>query len=409
MRIKIIILMCVICCLGFAAWETNCPYSGNLRSVVVSYSNDNIVYVSSNSSPTSFAKTIDGGASWTTVGSIPTQAYCMAIDPTNDNKLYAGCGHSIYRSTNGGASWTSTSMSNKYIYGMVVHPSTPSTVFASGMSWNGSVWLMAFFKSTNSGANWTTTTFGTYQGNGYCIAVDRTNPNNVYVGGYYINSTYYPTIYKTTDGGTSFTQLTNGLPTSGYYFYSVAVHPTNSNIVYAGSYTAGIYRSTDGGANWAQASTHYYNYSMSTSPAAPDVAYAGGYSDIYKTTNAGVTWFSATTGMSGYYMYGVAMSPLSGTKAFNGDNAGFFKTTNGGSSWLNSTGNLSMAAILNFAVAPSAKSTVYTSLEEIGVFKTTNNGTNWTELPTPVTCGNICEFAVGYSDQNLLYALEGTG
>jgi len=413
MRLKYVIIVTVLfCCLGFATWEPIGPYGGYIRSVVVSHSNDNIVYISSYSSPTSIAKTTNGGGSWTTVGAIPSQAYCMAIDPANDNNLYTGCGHAIYRSTNGGVDWTNVPMSNKYIYGITVHPTTASTVYASGMSWDGSQWVIAFFKSTNSGASWNTTTLSVNRSCGYSIAVDRTNPNTVYVGGYYyhpVDSANYPIICKSTNGGTSFSEVTNNIPTSAYYVYSLAVHPANSNIVYAGTYLGGIFRSPDNGSTWTQASTHYYNYAMTTSPAAPDVAYSGGYNDIYKTTDAGATWFASSSGLSGYYIYGLAMSPLTGSNVYAGDNVGFFKTTDGGSSWVNSTNNLNIGAILNFAVAPSSGSTIYTSFEEIGVYKTTNCGTNWTLLPTPVGCGDICEFAVDYINPDIVYALEGSG
>lgn len=413
MRLKCIVLATLlICCLGFATWEPVGPYGGYVRSVVVSQSNDDILYVSSYSSPTSVAKTTNGGDSWTTVGAFPSQAYCMALDPTNDNNLYAGCGHAIYRSTNGGLNWTSTPMTNKYIYGIIGHPTISSTIFASGMSWTGSQWVIAFFKSTNSGVNWTTLELSVNRSTGYSIAVDRSNPNTIYVGGYHyhpVDSVNAPIIFKTINGGSNFVEVTNNIPSSSYYVYSLAVHPTNSNIVYAGTYLGGIYRSINGGSTWTQTSTHYYNYSMATSPVAPDVAFAGGNNDIYKTTNAGASWFASSSGLTGNYVYGLAMSPLTGNNVFAGDNVGFFKTTNGGTNWVNSTNNLNVGAITNFAVAPSSGATIYTSFEEIGVFKTTNSGTNWTLLPTPVGCGNICEFAIDYTDPDIVYALEGSG
>ena len=237
MRLKYVIsITLLLCCLGFAAWESIGPYGGYVRSVAVSHSNNNIAYVASYSTPTSVAKTTDGGASWTTMGTIPTQVYCMAIDPTNDNILYTGCGHAIYRSTNGGANWINTPMSNKYMYGIAVHSTIPSTIYASGMSWDGSQWVMSFFKRTDSGANWTTTPLNVNRSNSYSIAVDRTSPNTVYAGGYYyhpVDSTNQPIIYKTTDGGTSFNEVTNNIPTTTYYVYSLAVHPCMPGLIWA--------------------------------------------------------------------------------------------------------------------------------------------------------------------------------
>uniref|UniRef100_A0A7V0Z5V6 DUF6242 domain-containing protein n=1 Tax=candidate division WOR-3 bacterium TaxID=2052148 RepID=A0A7V0Z5V6_UNCW3 len=225
--------------LVFAQWQAIGPYGGYVRSVVVSSANDNIVYAGSNGSPAIIAKSTNGGSSWNTVGSIPNSIYCMAIDPTNDNRLYAGSGHNLYRSTDGGVNWLGTSMSNKYIYGIAVHPSIPSTIYASGMSYTGTKWGIAFFKSTDYGVNWTTTVIDTSGSSnyGFCIAADRTNPNNIYIGGYSYVSSYIPRIYKTTNGGGNWVYLSaDTLFNNAYYIYSMAVHPTNSNIVYAGTY-----------------------------------------------------------------------------------------------------------------------------------------------------------------------------
>uniref|UniRef100_A0A7V0Z5V8 T9SS type A sorting domain-containing protein n=1 Tax=candidate division WOR-3 bacterium TaxID=2052148 RepID=A0A7V0Z5V8_UNCW3 len=148
---------------------------------------------------------------------------------------------------------------------------------------------------------------------------------------------------------------------------------------------------------------------MVTTPASPNIAYCGGYNEVYKTTDAGATWFSASSGLSGYYIYGLAVSASNGSIVYVGNNRGMYKTTSGGTSWANITNNLNMGQILSFANAPSSPSTIYTSFAEVGVFKTTNSGTNWVQLPTPVGCGNICEFAVAYNNPNIVYALEGSG
>lgn len=395
---------------GLADWEAVGPYGGYLRSVVVSHTNDNIVYAVSYNYPAQYARSTNGGATWTTMGGIPSNAYATAIDPTDHNKLYTGGGSYFYRSTNGGTTWLSTYASNTYPYGMVVNSPTPTTVYGAGYTYDGTRWRMSFYKSSNSGASWSTTYLADSASYAYCIGLDRTNPSNIYVGGYtYMNSTYYPMIYKSSNGGTSWTQLTNGIPTSGYYVYSVAVHPTNSNIIYLGIYTAGIYRSTDAGASWTQVSTHYYNYAMATSIADPNAALVTGYNDVYKTTNAGATWFADTVGFKGLSAFGLAMSQTNGQVAYVGDNMGAFKTTNGGARWSSINNNLNLGAIASFAVAPSSPSTIYTSFEEVGVFKTTNSGTSWTQLPTPVACGNICEFAVHRTNPLIVYGLEGSG
>jgi photosystem II stability/assembly factor-like uncharacterized protein len=409
-RIKFLpILLLAFIAVGMADWESIGPYGGYIRPVMVSYSNDNIVYVATNTYPATIAKSTNGGSSWTTIASISTYAYSGAIDPTNHDKLYIGGSSYFYRTTNGGINWSGTYVANTYPYGLVVNNLVPSTIYGAGYAYDNVKWRLAFFKSTDSGVSWSTVCLYDSSAYGYGVAVDRTNPSTVYVCGYsYYNSTYVPLIYKSTNSGASWTLTTTGISSTAYYINSIAVHPTNGNIVYAGAWS-GIYRSTDAGVTWAQTSTHYYNYGMAVGSGAPNVAYAGGYSDIYKTTDAGATWTTASTGFQGYYPYYIAMSQASSQLAYYGDSKGISKTTNAGSSWFDTNNNLSVGSICSFSTAPSSAATVYTSIEGVGVYKTTNSGTNWTLLPTPVTCGNICEFAVNNTNPNIVYALEGSG
>jgi photosystem II stability/assembly factor-like uncharacterized protein len=395
-----------------AQWERIGPFGVDVNSVVVSSTNDSIVYVVSYGSPAIIAKSTDGGASWNTVASISNSIHCMAIDPQNGNRLYLGSGHYLYRSTDGGATWLTTSVTNKFFQGIAVHPSEPSTVYAGGWAYVGLLKsAIVFLKSTNYGVNWTTTILdssGSYN-YGYCIAVDRVNPNNIYIGGYSYTSTYIPRIYKTTDGGSNWVNVaTDTLFNNAQYIRSIAIHPTNSNIVYAGTYNKGIFRSTNGGLSWTKNSSNYYNYCMVTTSASPDIAYSGCYGEIYKTTDAGVNWLSTSSGLSGDSLRGLAASQTNGFVVYAGNHYGMFKTTNGGISWANISNNLSLGKIITFANAPSSPSTIYTELAGIGIFKTTNSGSDWVKLPPPgVECGDIAEIAVAYDNPNLVYALEG--
>jgi hypothetical protein len=411
---KILMLIAVfgICSLATAVWEAMGPYGGYLRCLVLSSSNENLLYVASYSNPTSIAKSTDAGASWTTVGTISDYTYCMAIDPTNPDILYASRYMYVYKSTNGGVDWTSYNILGRYIYGLAVDPLTPSKICAAGNVYESNTYRMAFFKSTNSGVSWNYVTLNMNRSYGYCLVLDPSNSNTIYVGGYYyhpVDSIYLPIVYKSTDGGTNFFEAATGLPTTiNDYVYSLAVHYTNPNILYAGLYR-GIYRSTDGGGSWTQVSTRYYNYSLANTRATPDVAYCGGYSDMYKTTNAGLSWFSVSSGLDGNYYRGLAIRPSQTTHVYTANDAGFFKSTNSGTNWFESSHGLCLGAIIDMGVAPSSPSTIYTEFENVGVFKTNNNCSDWTKLATPSTCGELCAFTVHNTNPNIVYGLEGTG
>lgn len=393
------------------AWESVGPYGGYLRTLVVSPADASVMYVGSYGTQTKVFKTTDGGTSWNEVGTIPTTMYCMAIDPLDADVLYASRYIYVYKSTDGGQTWAAKNTAGRYIYDLEVNPSNPNLVYGAGNIYI-SEYMMAFYFSTDAGETWLFQTLNSNRSYGFALAIDPSSNSTIYIGGYYyhpLDSTYYPVIYKSTDGGTTFNDASNGLPNTTYdYVYSLRVHPTNSNIVYAGLYQ-GIYRSTNGGASWTQVSTHLYNYAIAASPANPDVAYCGGYTDMYKTTNAGISWFSASSGLDGNYYYGLAASPTLASHAYTACNAGFYRSTDTGANWFSSNQGICLGAILDFAVAPSSPATIYTEFEGTGVFKTVNNCSTWIKLPTPSTCGALCAFAIHNTDPDIVYGLEGTG
>ncbi len=402
---KILFLFCIACIPLFATWQAIGPEGGNVRAVVISPSNQDVVYFAAYTYPCKIYKSTNAGAVWSKVGSYNGYCYCLAIG--SDEKLYAGY-YGVYRSTDGGATWVSSSIPSTYVYDLVVHPSNPAIVYGAGYKYLSGSRELVFIKSTNSGVNWTTSRLdsGLYC-YGYSIAVDPANGNNIYVGGNGYDTRYLPKIFKSTDGGSSFSEVFSD--TIGYYVYSLAVHPTNSNIVYAGTYLNGIFRSTNAGANWTRVSTLNYNYAMATTPANPNLILGGALSSIYRSTDAGITWASIATGLKGTYFRGLAISRTSAANAFSGCDAGFYKTTNMGTNWQAANTNFYAGIILDFGVAPSQKSTMYTEFENVGVYKTTNYGSSWNLLPTPSTCGALCAFVVHNTDPNAVCGLEGTG
>lgn len=393
---------------GNAQWEAVGPYGGPIRSAAVSYTDENLVYVMSRSypNPSNVAKSTDGGATWTSGGVMSGEAYCMAIDPINSDKIYTGGPSAMWRSTDGGATWISIPATNYYIYGLAVDIANPSNVYASGTFWSGTKWLVCCLKSTDSGVNWTTAATDTNGGCGYNLAIDRTNPDIIYICGCYNMGYVRAAIYKSTDAGNTWVLKTSGIPSnSSDCIMSIAVHPTDPNILYAGGGV--IYRSSDAGNTWTQVANHGSNNQMVTSPASPDIAYVSGYMDVYKTTDAGNTWFIADSGLPDYMYYGLAISQSDANKVFVGNKTGVFKTTNGGSNWTNTNNNLRLGTICSFCNAPSAPSTIYTSFAEVAVFKTTNDGASWTQFTNPITCNNICQFAVDYANPDNVYCLQG--
>jgi photosystem II stability/assembly factor-like uncharacterized protein len=390
-----------------AAWQCMGPEGGTVSGLAQSWTDPDDLYCICGSNPAQVFSTTDAGQTWTIAGSLNTYPYAFACGPTGT--LFCGASSYFHRSTNGGATWISSYQSNTIFYGVAPHPTIASTVYATGYRYNGSTWLMFFARSTDSGATWTYTYLDTVQSYGYGIAVSKSDPSVILVSGYtYTGSSYLVRLFRSTDGGTNFTNITPAGASGEYYSYSVAIHPTDPGMMLLGTLYS-IWRSTDGGASWTDCSNTTYNYSLEFSAANPSVALAGGSSGIYRSTNGGQSWTSVTTGLTGTGFESVIPSHGNQNQAFSGSTAGFFTSSNGGTSWTASNDGIYAGQAVALASAPSQPSTVFAQLTDMGIWKSTDSGTNWTHLTTPLTCGNFCGIAVNPTNPAQVLALEGGG
>jgi len=394
----------------YADWQSIGPYGTNLRTMARSNTDENIIYATSYSNPTLIFKSIDGGDSWINISEVQYWIHSLGIDPTDHDNIYAGADGIIYKSTDGGMNWSSHTASGIGISGVSVNPTSPNILYGACMT-TGSNFSMGFLKSTDSGETWTCTPLNSYMGQAYCLAIDPQYANIIYIGGYYSNSGDCVSVYKSTDGGVTFNEISSGFADTCSSVYSVAVHPTNSNIVWAGTRGGGIYRTTNSGGSWnlVSADTFYNIYSLAVSTINPNIVFAGADTRVYKSTDAGSSWFISSTGLSGWSFYGLEISPTNPSILCTANNAGVFKTTDCGSSWFISSTGINLTRMTDCVVAPSSPSVIYVEREDVGVYKTTNGGTDWTLLPIFLDCGNVCALAVHNTDPNTVFSLEGSG
>lgn len=99
----------------------------------------------------------------------------------------------------------------------------------------------AVFKSTDKGENWLPVGDNIFNNGVVSVEIDPTNPNIMFVG-------TSDRIFKSTDGGTTWTQM---FYTYDLYVYEFAINPNNNQIIFAAAYT-GLYKSTNGGTTWTQ-------------------------------------------------------------------------------------------------------------------------------------------------------------
>lgn len=206
------------------------------------------------------------------------------------------------------------------------------------------------------------------------IAIDKTNTNHMIVGG---NT---GGVWKTTDGGVTWTVLTDNW--SNLNVYALAIDPTNSNTYFWGSTSGNIFKSTDGGATWnffADTGSGWVNKIL-IDPTNNNKMYCsveGG--GIFKSTNGGVTWTiinaSATNG------YDVEFKPGDTNTIYASGNQ-FYVSTDGGTTFNPVSGFSNGPKMIS--VSANNPSTVYVLEAANGIFggfyKSTNSGVSFTML-----------------------------
>ena len=171
----------------------------------------------------------------------------------------------------------------------------------------------------------------------------------------------------------------------------MAMDPTNTNILYAGSWGSGMYKSLDGGVHWFLINyglDYLYINSLVMDPTNPSILYAGTYEGgVYKTTNGGITWMHTGPGLSALpIVYSLAIDPVYPNIVYAGTRnqqpgppwgGGVYKSTDGGASWIKSNHGLNEDWVYDIKVHPNAHNVVYVATHSKGVYKSTNGGVDW--------------------------------
>jgi hypothetical protein len=241
----------------------------------------------------------------------------LVVHAGSPNIIYgatSGPGGGILKSSDGGATWTllGHSVFDQVSFGgLVVDPTNANNLFATvwfgPLANSGGVW-----RSNDGGATWTNVTASFHTGYASDIAMDPTNPSVLYAGLVGVGGASSTNgIYKTTDGGTTWTRLANGILTGAAIGVSIrlAISPSSPQTLYATVFDPALgnppdglphrYRSADGGNTWTALSAlpspdmdefRYWHVVLAVDPSNAQTIYVNGDHTLYESTNGGASW-----------------------------------------------------------------------------------------------------------------------
>ena len=198
----------------------------------------------------------------------------------------------------------------------------------------------------------------------YALAV---GPGVVYAG------TASSGVYKSTDGGGSWAAAGGG--NQGLSIRGLALHPSDGQRVLAATLD-GVFRTGDGGARWTRTG-RFPAVSVVAAPSDPNVFYAG-LQRVYRSGDGGATW--TATGAGPDFVSTLAVDPADPRVVYAGGFEGFFRSFDGGATWEASNAGLEQngvpGSIQAVAVDPRDPATLWAATTT-RVFKSTTRGTAW--------------------------------
>jgi photosystem II stability/assembly factor-like uncharacterized protein len=208
---------------------------------------------------------------------------------------------------------------------------------------------------------------------------------------------------------------------------AIAVHPTDSNIIYIGGAQGGVWKTTDGGAFWTPLTDEECSLAMghiAIDPVDPEILYVGTgeqhfSSDSYygcgilRSEDGGSSWTQlgeanfVREGESNAKISRVDIDPTTAgdpatTTVLAASDFGLFRSVDGGVTW-----ELVLSGIATDLVRdPSDSQILYAAIRYTGVFKSTDGGINWDQLTTGFPTENVSRInlALAPSSPNILFA-----
>ncbi|TMI93191.1 MAG: glycosyl hydrolase, partial [Bacteroidetes bacterium] len=342
-------------------------------------------------------KTTNAGASFKPIFAKYCQSIgAIAIDQNNPKIIYAGTGESnmrnsvsigngLYKSTDAGENWTKIGLdSTEHISKIIIDPKNSNIIYvaAPGPLWSDGT-SRGLYKSTDAGKTWSKILYVDEKTGCADIAIDPENTNIIYATTWQFRRQPYSFnsggpgsgIHKSVDGGKSWKELTNGLPSKPFGRVALTLAPSapKNMLAIVESNNTGLYITSDGGESWKQQSATmnvvsrpFYFSTLVIDPKDPKRVYRPGYTFSY-SSDGGYSFVDAS-GEGGWVHsdhHALWINPNNTNQMYLGTDGGVYVSLDRGATWTFNQ-NLPVGQFYHVAADSKDPYNVYGGLQDNG-------------------------------------------
>lgn len=364
-------------------------YGGEIISVALDPSDPSTVFAGSRGA--GVFKSTDGGGSWIPArgGLTYLPIRSLAVDPVDPRVLYAGTDfEGIWKSTDGGGSWSFSGDGldeGMVVFNIVVDPEDPDVVYA-GLAGGVAFVIGNVFRSDDGGESWTAVNRGMappgeeFSNGVRALALDPDDPSTVWAG------TTYEGVFRSANAGADWEAVNDGVPTLPNSDFLAAVNALAVDHHRSGRALAvigGDLFELAGSEGWQQISPPYVALGFGSSqlvvhPVDDERLYAtGGVFGLSVSEDGGASWEDLRTGCDRVAVDPAAVDTLYCTHGADGDLVGgVHRSTDGGQSWSERTLGIDAVSVSVVAADPTDEDRLYAGGDGY-LYRSDDGGETW--------------------------------
>lgn len=311
----------------------------------------------------------------------------IALHPTKSNIIYVATDEAVYKTSDTGTTWTrfAGELTRTRVISLAIDPKLSATVFAGTMG-DGT------YKSPDGGRTWHPFNAGIQKGTISAIVNQVVfNPRGTEM--VYAGTTVG--VFRSMDGGRNWVERMTGM-TEVNFVVSLAIDPQRPNVLYAGT-TGGVYRTINGTESWEKkthgmiaadakmASMALGVNALAVDPTNSDVVYAGTTKGLYKSMDQGEHWVKIQGSIQDSYVSAIQVDPSQPSTLYMATSDRVQKSENSGATWVPKINGLDATSIRSLQINPSDPRVLYVGSNGGGLYRSADAGASWKRVPLTLT------------------------